>query len=299
MKSFSRAPRSFAGLVRHVPILCRTAAIGCLAVAMARPQSVGGQVHVAGRGVSIVVALDHSGSMLAKDFPEGDSKIARLDAAKQTLAQFIAGRPDDLIGLIAFANYPKRLSAPTLDHHHLVEVARAIRSASPGEDGTNIGHAVVRALGELQGLPTQRKVLVLLTDGEDRPAVPKPIDPRRAAELARELGVTLHTIALGKAGGQVRQRDQETGLDLVGEVGGPNLALLDDMARIGGGRSFSATDAAGLDEVFRVINGLEKSPVRGAVWTRYREEYAPWVGAAVVLLAIDRFLVSGRLRRVP
>jgi Ca-activated chloride channel family protein len=237
--------------------------------------------------------------MLTPDFPSEGKMITRLDAAKQTLAQFIAGRSDDLLGLIAFANYPKRLCAPTLDHRHLVDVTRAIQPATPGEDGTNIGHAVVRALGDLQGTPPQRKVLILITDGEDRPAVPHPVDPRQAAELARDLGVTLHTIAIGTPSGQVRQREARTGLDLVAETTGPNLALLEEMAKIGGGRSFSASDSQALDEVFRVIDALEKSPVRGMVWTRYHEEYAPWVAMAVLLLAFDRMTLSGRLRRIP
>jgi Ca-activated chloride channel homolog len=299
LNGFAKAPKALAGWARHFPALLRAAAICCLAVAMARPQTVGGQVRVAGRGVAIVVALDRSRSMLAQDFPSRDTKISRLDAAKETLERFIAGRSDDLVGLIAFANYPKRVCAPTLDHRHLIETTRVIQSATPGEDGTNIGHAMVRALGDLQGCPPARKVLVLITDGEDRPAVPNPIDPRRAAELARDLGITVHTIAIGRPAGQVREREKQTGLDLVGETSGPNLALLGELAKIGGGRSFSAADSDSLQEVFGVIDGLEKSPVRGTVWTRYHEEYAPWVVAAILILAFDRLVVVGRFRRLP
>ena len=298
LKGFAKAPRGWARW-RFLPPLLKSLAIACLAVALARPQTVGGQVKVAGRGVAIVVAIDRSRSMLAEDFVDEWGKTTRLEAAKSTFVRFVEGRPDDLIGLVAFARNPDRRSAPTLDHRHLIGVARSIRPAEPGENSTNIGHAVVFALGDAKAAPSRKRVVVLLTDGEDRPGVAHPIDPLKAAELARDLGITLHTIAVGRASGQVRQREGRTGLDLVGETDGPNVALLEEMARTAGGRSFAATDAEGLAGVFEEIDRLEKSEVRGAVWTRYREEYAPWVLAALGLLAADRWLAAGRLRRLP
>jgi Ca-activated chloride channel family protein len=296
--------RGASGLRRlgFVPDLLRGAAIAALVVALARPQTAGGWTRIAGRGVAIVVALDHSSSMNTVDFPAEKGPIARLDAAKSTFVRFVEGRPDDLIGLVVFANEPDLASPPTLDHSFLVEKARDVRTARRDDDGTNIGDAIAWSLDALRAASPKKKVLILLTDGRNSPARvagSAPLDPEAAAVLARDLGVTLHTIAVGKEGRIVRTPEPITGLDLVAEVEGPDLALLDRLARIGGGRSFVAHDAAALARVFQTIDALEKSPVRGEVRTRYREEYAPWVGLALACLVLDRLLSAGRWRRLP
>jgi Ca-activated chloride channel family protein len=296
--------RSLAG----VPTLLRGAAIAAMAVALARPQSVGGQTRIAGRGVAIVVALDHSSSMNTADFPSAahpapQEPITRLEAARTTLTRFIEGRPDDLVGLVVFANEPDLAAPPTVDHEFVAGQARAVRPALPDEDGTSIGDAIVWSIKALRAAAPKKKVLVLLTDGRNSPALgpgAAPIAPEAAAGLARELGVTLHTIALGKPSGLIRTVEPITKMSRVaGELEGPDLALLERLARIGGGHSFVATDTAALDGIFRALDALEKSPVRGAVRTRYREEYAPWVGVAMACLVLDRLMSAGRLRRLP
>jgi Ca-activated chloride channel homolog len=296
---FERTRPTWVDRLRNLPVALRALAIAFLVVALARPRTVGGTTRIAGQGVAIVVALDHSSSMNAVDFPSDQGPISRLDAARRTLAKFIEGRPDDLIGLVVFANYPDRKAAPTLDHAFLLESARALRSARPGDDGTNIGDAIALALGDLKQARPRKKVLVLLTDGRNEPAVPRPLDPEAAARLAHDLGITLHTIAIGQAGGIVRPHEADTRLNITSEVAGPDYDLLARLAKIGGGRAFAATNAHALDQVFQSIDALEKSPVRGEVRTRYRERYGPWVGSALVLLALDRFLSAGRLRRLP
>src|SRR4051812_39769984 len=216
-----------------VPLLLRGTAIAAMAFALARPQSVGGRTWIAGQGVSIVVALDHSSSMNNVDFPavgegEGEGKgdgerLSRLEAAKSTFIRFVEGRPDDLIGLVVFANEPDLAWPPTLDHASLVERARDVKTAGRGEDGTNIGDAIAWSLDALRASAPKKKVLILLTDGRNSPARvagTEPLDPEEAAGLARELGVTLHTIAVGKEGRVVRQAEPVTGLDLVAEVEG-------------------------------------------------------------------------------
>jgi Ca-activated chloride channel family protein len=295
-----------------VPLLLRASAIAALAVALARPQSVGGRTILVAKGVAIAVALDHSSSMNTRDFPPGPEEpgqkppaalITRLEAAKTTFVRFVEGRPDDLIGLVVFANDPDLACPPTLDHGFLVEQARAVATARPDDDGTNIGDAIAWAIDALRKAPPKKKVLVLLTDGRNSPARTAgrpPLEPEAAAEIARALGVTLHTIAVGKKGGVVHTPEPVTKLERVaGEVEGPDLALLERLAKIGIGRSFAATDAAALRGVFETIDALEKSPVRGEIRTRYREEYGLWVGLAVACLVLDRFLVLGRLGRLP
>jgi Ca-activated chloride channel family protein len=299
LSAFARAPRAAAGWLRHAPVLLRSLAVVCLAVALARPQTVGGHTRIAGRGVAIIAALDQSSSMNARDFPSDAGTMSRLDAAKRTFRRFVTGRPDDLIGLVVFANYPDLACPPTLDHNFLLATVGRVRSAKAGDDGTNLGDAIAWSLDALRLASPQKKVLILLTDGRNQPAVPNPLDPEGAARLTRELGITLHTIAIGRAGGMVRRAEPVTGLNLVAEVGEPDYALLERLAKIGGGRSFVAADARSLEQVFQTIDALEKSPVHGTIQMRYRERFAPWVALACALLLLDRLLVGGRLRRLP
>lgn len=284
-----------------LPPLLKGLAIGCVVVALARPQTVGGQTRVAGRGVAVVVALDQSSSMNTSDFPNGSDApaLTRLDAARRTLARFIAGRGDDLVGLVVFANYPDLACPPTLDHAFLLESVRAVRPARPGDDGTNLGDALIWSLDALKDASTIKKVVILLTDGRNSPAVPHPTDPVEAARIARRLGVTVHTIAVGRAGGLVHASDPITKLDLTTEVEGPDRNLLEQIARAGGGTPFTANDADALGRVFASIDLLEKSPIRGATRTRYREGYVPWTAAALGLFLLDRLLSAGPLRRLP
>jgi Ca-activated chloride channel family protein len=237
--------------------------------------------------------------MTAEDRDDKGTTTTRLEAAKATFARFVQRRPDDLIGLVVFANYPDLVSPPTLDHAFLLESAAAVRPARPGDSGTNLGDAIAWGLHALQAAPPKKKVLILLTDGHNSPAVPAPLDPEAAARLAREFGVTLHTIAVGHPGGLIREPEPITKLDLVAQGDAPDFKLLERLATLGGGRAFVATDAVALDRVFQAIDILEKSPVQGEIRTRYREEYHPWVFAALSLLVFDRWLSAGRLRRIP
>ncbi len=303
LAGFRRRDAGFSAwaLLHRIPTALQCLAIGALVVALARPQTVGGVVRIAAKGVAIVAAVDHSSSMNTVDFPaDADThEISRLEAARNTFIRFVAGREDDLIGLVVFANYPDLACPPTLDHRFLIESAEAVRSARPGDDGTNIGDALAWSLDALRRTTPAKKVLILLTDGNNQPAVPNPLDPVRAAELARDLGVTLHTIAVGKPGGVVHGADPETKRRVVAETEGPNLPLLQSLADVTGGRSFVATDADALDEVFETINRLEKSQIQNEVRTRYDERFLPWAFAAIGLLTLDRLLTSGRLRRLP
>jgi Ca-activated chloride channel family protein len=287
--------------LRPLPAVLRGLAIGSLAVALARPQNVGGTTRIAGQGVAIVVALDQSSSMNARDFPtdRGTSQTTRLDAAKQTFVRFVQGRPDDLIGLVVFANYPDLACPPTLDHAFLLEVVAAVRPARQPDDGTNIGDAIAWGLDALLIAPPAKKVLVLLTDGNNEPGVPQPLDPQEAASIAHGLGVTLHTIAIGQLARAPRGIDPDRQRPASADAEGPNLQLLEQLAKLTGGRSFSAANADALEEVFQTIDTLEKSPVRGQILTRYDEGYGYWAGAALLLLLLSWMLSQGRLRRLP
>ena len=243
--------------------------------------------------------------MKAVDFPTESGPIARLDAAKATLARFVQARADDLVGLVKFANYPDLDVSPTLDQGFLLDAIRSIRPAGAVDDGTNLGDAIVLGLGAIRNQPTRRKVLILLTDGRNAPAVPRPVDPVQAAELARKLDVTLHTIAIGRppepnaAIGPKLATERPLDPNPDEKTEGPDVALLGQLAEVGGGKAFIAADADGLEQIFREIDTLEKSPVAGTIRTIYREQYAPWALAALGLLAFDLAWTSGRFRRLP
>ena len=284
-----------------MPAALRGLALGSLAVALARPQTVGGETWIAGKGVAIVVALDQSPSMTTVDFPaDRESRLmSRLDAAKATFTHFVEGRIDDLIGLVVFANYPDLTCPPTIEHTLLIDHVKTLGPARSGDKGTNIGDAMAVGIDALLIAPPKKKVLVLLTDGNNEPAVPLPLDPEQAAILARDLGVTVHTIAIGHRGGVVQGLDPDTQLPIPAEIAGPNLPLLERIAELTGGRAFVAADAGALAKVFDAINNLERSPIRGQKLTRYHEHYAVFAGLALALLVLDRLLALGRLRRLP
>jgi Ca-activated chloride channel homolog len=287
--------------LRQLPTLLCGLAIGALAIALARPQTVGGVTRIAGQGVAIVVALDQSSSMNTVDFPtdRGTKKISRLEAAKRTFTKFVEARTDDLTGLVVFANYPELACPPMLNHPFLIESVTNVRPALPGDDGTNIGDAIAVGLDALLVAPPKKKVLVLLTDGHNEPAGPKPLDPVEAAMLTQKLGVTLHTIAIGRVGGPPPGIDPQRERPPSGEPEGPNIPLLEKLAQLTGGRSFVATNADALDEIFRTIDTLEKSPIRGQILTRYDEHFAVYAGLSLTLLLMERFLRQGKLARLP
>jgi Ca-activated chloride channel family protein len=294
LAGFAEAPRGMAGWPRHVPALLRALTIACLGIALARPQTVAGQVRVATRGVGIVVAIDRSSTMETRDFPSEEGTLTRLDAARRTIERFVIGRPDDLVGLVPFANLPETACPPTLDHAFLIASVRSLDPAGQLDDGTNIGDAVVWGLGDLKAAPTPRRVLILVTDGRNEvglgTVVTQPTDPLDAARLARRLGVTLHTVAIG------RRPEDPGGAEA---RPGPDFALLQQMAALGGGRAFVAADADALAAIFREIDELEKAPVSGTVRTRYHEWFVPWAVAALAAIGLERVLIFGRLRRVP
>ena len=299
LSGFPVRPSLGAKLRSVLPDLLKGFAIACVVMAAARPQTVGGTTRIAGKGVAIVAAIDQSSSMKALDFPDESGPISRLEAAKATFARFVERRPDDLIGLVAFANYPDLACPLTLDHVFLIDVSRSLKPARPSDDGTNLGDALVWGLQALESSENPQKVLILLTDGRNSPAVPRPTPPEFAAELALKLGVKVHTVAMGKPGGNALIEEPVTKLEIQAEVDGPDLEELEKIAKLGGGRAFVATDSNALEEVFQTIDALEKSHVQAEIRTRYDERFAPFAATALVLLAVDFAFSAGVLRSLP
>ena len=307
-----RSPGSGSGLVWFgwLSPMTRSLALICLVVGLARPQSAGEQIRIYGRGVAIALVVDRSSSMKTADFPDpsGGPAISRLDAARATLERFLEARDEDLIGVVTFANLPETTAPPTLDRAFVWDAIQAIRPAGAGDDGTDLGGAIAWGLDLIRLAPTQRKVLILLTDGRHAPGSSEALAPTVAAEVARGLGITLHTVAIGRPTDPVRLAidppapvgpPSPTPTVVGSSADGPDLELLRILADRGHGRAFVAIDTSSLDAIFGEIDALETSPIQGTIQTVYRERFAPWVGGSLVLIAADLLLSSGRLRRIP
>ena len=295
---------TWANRLVFLPPLLRSLAIGCIVIGLARPQTAGEQVQISGRGVAIALVVDRSSSMKTTDFPSPVGPVSRLDAAKVTLGQFLEARTDDLIGAVAFASYPDTVAPPTLDRRFTWQAIESIRPAGAADDGTDIGGAIAWGLGILRSTSTPRKALILLTDGRHAPGTTRSLDPLVAAEVARGLNVILHTIAVGRPAGTSPSDPSKPPPDRpveppTGPTDGPDLDLLRRLAERGNGQAFVAADLATLGAIFEAIDALETSPIQGTIRTVYRERFAPWVAAALALVALDLTLTSGWLRRLP
>jgi Ca-activated chloride channel family protein len=286
------ADRAFRrGLRGWAPVLVRTAALLALGFSLARPQTVAGEERRVSSGVAIVLALDVSRSMATEHVGPSDEAPTRLDAARQVFERFVAGRPNDLLGLVRFANSADTACAPTLDHDFVLEMAASLMPARATEAGTNIGDALAWATRDVVATGARRKVVVLVTDGRNEPGVPNALDPAEAARLAAELGVVVHVVVIGG--------DGQPAVDM--ENGG-NAGALSDLERVaaeGQGTLFSANESAELSRIFEEINRLERSEVAALQRTRYREWRPPLVGAALGLIALEAVMRIGRWRRWP
>lgn len=253
-----------------------------LAVALARPQEVLSRMLEHAEGIDLVIALDVSGSMAALDFEPSD----RLGVAKELISDFIAGRPEDRVGLVVFAGAAVTICPLTLDHEvarHLLEQVRL--HTLP--DGTAIGLGLGTSINRLRGSTASSKVVVLVTDGANNAGQ---LDPQTAAELAAAEDITVHTVLVGRGGKvpiPVRLRDPRSGREysqvqnVEVEI---NPELLAEIARATGGTSFRARDASALGEVFEEIDRMEKTVFTSTKMVRYREKFEPWALAALVLL---------------
>lgn len=265
-----------------------------LAVSLARPQEVLSRQLEHAEGVDMVIALDISGSMAALDFQPTD----RLGVAKETIAGFLDRRLHDRIGLVVFAGAAVTICPLTLDHEvadHLLEQIE-LRTLP---DGTAIGLGLGTAVNRLRSSTSDSKVVVLVTDGSNNAGQ---LDPRTAADLARDEEITVHTVLVGRGGRvpiPVWMRDPRTGREFSQiqnvEVD-INPELLAEIARSTGGTSFRARDPEALAEVFTEIDRMEKTVFTSTRLVRYRERFEPWALAALVLLAAGVVLegVAGR-----
>ena len=286
------APRTLRYYLRHLPIILRMAALSLLIVAVARPQSVEHEVDTTSDGIDIVLSLDISGSMLARDFTPD-----RLVAAKEVASTFIANRTGDRIGLVVFAGEAFTQAPLTTDQATLQTLLGRIKSGVI-EDGTAIGNGLATAVNRLRESDSKSKVIILLTDGVNNRGQ---ISPLTVADIAKDLGIKVYTIGVGRNGQAPYPLFDERGREV-------DTVMLDveideeslrEIAEKTGGEYFRATDKESLKRIYDEINSMEKSKVEVLEFTLVHEEYLKFVLWALALLITEFFVKYILLKRIP
>ena len=284
-----RAPKTIRYYLRHLPFVLRAAAFALLA----RPQDVERLSHTNTEGIDIMLAIDVSGSMLARDF-----RPDRITAAKEVAGSFIADRYGDRIGLVAFAGEAFTQSPLTTDQGTLQTLLSRIRSGLI-EDGTAIGNGLATAINRLRESEAKSKVIILLTDGVNNRGE---IAPLTAAEIAKAQGIRVYTIGVGTEG-----MAPYPAVDIYGTpTGGTVMAKVEidektlrSIAEMTGGEYFRATDKAKLKAIYDQINQLEKSKVEVTEHVTYHEQYLLWALAGLLLLFAEFLFANLVLKRIP
>ena len=286
-----RAPRTVRYYLRHLPFVLRAAAFALLVVALARPQDIEQNVRSNTEGIDIMLAIDVSGSMLARDF-----KPDRITAAKEVAGSFIADRYGDRIGLVAFAGEAFTQSPLTTDQSTLQTLLARIRSGLI-EDGTAIGNGLATAINRLRESDAKSKVIILLTDGVNNRGE---IAPMTAAEIAKAQGIRVYTIGVGTEGmAPYPAIDMFGNLTVVNQKVEIDEKVLKAISDMTGGRYFRATDKDKLKAVYDEINQLEKSKVEVTEHISYHELFLVWALAALGLLLTEFLLSNLVLKRIP
>lgn len=274
----------------YLPFYLRLTALVALIVALARPQSSSKASNVKTEGISIVVSLDISSSMLAEDFSPN-----RIEAAKKVALDFIDGRPNDLIGLVIFSGQSFTQCPITTDHAVLKSLLKEVK---PGmlKDGTAIGEGLATAITRLKDAPTKSKVVVLITDGVNNSGA---IPPLTAGEIARTFGVRVYSIGVGTRGMAPYPVQTIFGIQYRNEEVQIDEELLTSIANSTDGRYYRAVNKKRLVSIFEEIDKLEKSKIEVTEFKRYKEEYLPFALLGALLFLLELLLRYTWLKSLP
>ena len=271
--------------LRPLLFIMRLLALSAIIVAMTRPRTVNESTKIkTSQGIDIVMAIDVSASMLARDL-----KPNRLEALKTVAARFINARPNDRIGLVEYAGESYTKTPLTSDKSIVLSSLKSIVYNTIIEGGTAIGSGLATSVNRLKESRAKSKVIILLTDGVNNTGY---IDPKIASELAVEFGIKVYTIGLGSNGlamspigirpdGSFQYGNVQVEIDEV---------LLKDISKITGGQYFRATSTTKLSEIYDEINKLEKTDIEEFKYTNYDEMFRPWVLFALGMLGVDILL---------
>jgi Ca-activated chloride channel family protein len=290
LKGFSGLPASPRVYLRHVPFTLRMIAIAFLVIVLARPQSLNTWKNVETEGIDIIVTLDISTSMLARDFiPD------RIEAAKDIGIQFVSGRKSDRIGLVVFAGESFTLCPLTTDHVSVVNLFKDVKTGLI-EDGTAIGSGLATAVSRLKDSDAISRVIILLTDGVNNKGE---IAPLTAAEIAKTYGVRVYTVGVGTQGEAPYPMQTPFGVRYQNMKVEIDESLLTQIAEMTGGKYFRAEDNKALTKVYDEIDKMERIKIEVTEHSKKQEEYRRFAFIALALLAIDVLLRSTILRSIP
>lgn len=276
--------------LRHLPFFLRLLSLSLLIIALARPQSFSSGENVYTEGIDVAMLLDISGSMLAEDF-----KPNRLEAAKKVIDDFVSGRTTDKIGMVVFASESFTQCPLTIDYPVLRGLLKEIKSGMI-EDGTAIGTAIANGVNRLKDSEAKSKIIILLTDGVNNSGE---IDPITAAQIAQKFGIRIYTVGVGTEGEApypfqtpFGKRYQMVPVEIDEKV-------LKEVAQITDGSYFRATDNKKLEEIYNIIDTLEKTRIEVTSYRKAKELFYGWLASGLFFILLELILSRTYLRKLP
>ena len=276
-------------ILRHLPMLLRTAALVLIVVAIARPRSSTEVEKIDTEGIDISLAMDVSTSMLARDF-----KPDRISAAKDIAIEFIAQRPSDRMAIVVFAGESYTQCPLTTDRATLINLMKEVQTGLI-EDGTAIGNGLATAVARMKDSDAKSRVVILLTDGVNNSGE---VSPQTAAEIAKTYGIRVYTIGVGANGMAPYPVMTPWGVEMQQMKVEIDEDLLKEIASVTGGRYFRATDNTKLSEIYSEINKMEKARTTIDSFPVYKELFGKYALAALICLLLE-MLVRLLIRRIP
>ena len=289
---FGRNIKSFRNRILHLPFALRVLTLSMVIIVLARPQSSDSWEESDIEGIDIMLATDVSTSMLAMDL-----KPNRIEAAKEVAAQFVSSRKNDNIGLTIFAGESFTQCPLTIDHAVMLNMLNAVKCdiALNGiiEDGTAIGMGIANGVSRLKDSKAKSKVIILLTDGSNNSGE---ISPEAAAEIAKEFGVRIYTIAVGTNSDTAPFPYGDQIVNVPVEI---DENTLRNIAEITNGKYYRATSKESLSEIYSEIDKLERTKLHARQFSAYNEEYQIFALIALLSLLFEIVLRNTVLRKIP
>ena len=282
--------RSFMAYMRHVPFLLRTLALVMVIVAIARPRHSENMEKIDTEGIDIILAMDVSTSMLARDLTPD-----RISASKDIAIEFISQRPSDRMGIVVFAGESFTQCPLTTDRATLINLMKEVQTDII-EDGTAIGNGLATAVARMKDSDAKSRVIILLTDGVNNRGE---ISPQMAAEIAKTYGVRVYTIGVGKEGMAPYPVMTPWGVEIQQVKVEIDEKLLSEIAESTGGRYFRATDNTKLSEIYSEINKMEKARTTVDSFPVYKELFGRYALVALLALLLELLLNWFVIRRLP
>ena len=291
-RAFDGMGTSWKVWLKHLSFALKMGALACLIIILCRPQTKDSWSTSDVEGTDIVIALDVSTSMLAKDFSPN-----RFESAKRVATQFVSGRDHDNIGLVLFAGESFTQVPMTMDNATLVN-AIGMTEVGVLEDGTAIGDGIATAINRIRDGKAKSKSIILLTDGFNNTGV---VAPNTAADIALKYGIKIYTIGVGSNG----TAEYPVAIDYAGNIQYQRMPVVIDEATLKtiasktGGKYFRATSGSVLRSIFKEIDQLEKTHMDVQRFTHTEDHYEPWALLLLGLLLLSLLMDYTLLRHIP